>query len=270
MLIVFLDWCGRFQSTLPRGERLEIARDDESVYEFQSTLPRGERLEIQTLLNNDSDISIHAPAWGATHDRANNPPTRRNFNPRSRVGSDMKPILDATCGANFNPRSRVGSDSARVPRRRPREVFQSTLPRGERQGITEPQETGWSISIHAPAWGATRAYRPALLLCEISIHAPAWGATQCQAELNRIARISIHAPAWGATPIVPATGWMVLDFNPRSRVGSDKRYRWNARTKQYFNPRSRVGSDVDASCASVCAEGISIHAPAWGATCQGR
>ena len=37
---------------------------------FQSTLPRGERLGRITIENFDEpDISIHAPAWGATTDR---------------------------------------------------------------------------------------------------------------------------------------------------------------------------------------------------------
>ncbi|EEX75949.1 hypothetical protein SELSPUOL_02677 [Selenomonas sputigena ATCC 35185] len=33
------------------------------------------------------------------------------------------------------------------------------------------------ISIHAPAWGATRTAEIAREMTAISIHAPAWGAT---------------------------------------------------------------------------------------------
>ena len=33
----------------------------------------------------------------------------------------------------------------------------------------------------------------------ISIHAPAWGATLFKRHILAIPRISIHAPAWGAT-----------------------------------------------------------------------
>ena len=36
----------------------------------------------------------------------------------------------------------------------------------------------------------------------ISIHAPAWGATKARADINTALEISIHAPAWGATPRV--------------------------------------------------------------------
>ena len=33
------------------------------------------------------------------------------------------------------------------------------------------------ISIHAPAWGATKSYAAGNVISGISIHAPAWGAT---------------------------------------------------------------------------------------------
>ena len=100
-----------------------------------------------------------------------------------------------------------------------------------------------TISIHAPAWGATESKQFASMSYAISIHAPAWGATtypsnkiplyEFQSTRPRGARqvqacqpegrhpISIHAPAWGATLFV-----------------------------QQGNSAQR----------------ISIHAPAWGAT----
>ena len=34
-------------------------------------------------------ISIHAPAWGATRSQGRVPPASYHFNPRSRVGSDF-------------------------------------------------------------------------------------------------------------------------------------------------------------------------------------
>jgi hypothetical protein len=39
---------------------------------------------------------------------------------------------------------------------------------------------------------------PRLKLC-VSIHAPAWGATKRFSEEDLFERVSIHAPAWGAT-----------------------------------------------------------------------
>ena len=78
-----------------------------------------------------------------------------------------------------------------------------------------------------------------------------------------------------------------MNFNPRSRVGSDGHMpdgepvimisihapAWGATTPAavnalleiHFNPRSRVGSDKKY-VKTYMAKFISIHAPAWGAT----
>ncbi len=121
-----------FQSTLPNGERLtaEVSYDYDCV--FQSTLPNGERPL--------SPASVRIT---------------RNFNPRSRTGSDkvlvegkLKPDISihapergATSSMrvvrliqeHFNPRSRTGSDL------KPLTSISSRL-----------------ISIHAPERGATK------------------------------------------------------------------------------------------------------------------
>jgi len=55
------------------------------------------------------------------------------------------------------------------------------------------------VSIHAPAWGATRKTRHSASRNSVSIHAPAWGATEALGEFLECFRVSIHAPAWGAT-----------------------------------------------------------------------
>ena len=99
---------------------------------------------------------------------------------------------------NFNPRSREGSDNT-----------------------TQSSDVAFSISIHAPAKGATltkfhislfivfqstlprreRRYYGICYFCQlpISIHAPAKGATQKGHKSRRDLFISIHAPAKGAT-----------------------------------------------------------------------
>ena len=126
-------------------------------------------------------ISIHAPAWGATcyHD----PYERRhsNFNPRSRVGSDPSMIRTLAAPYTFQstlPRGERPANCAStvsdasfqstLPRgERQRgygggrllRQFQSTLPRGERLPILSMIPYVSRISIHAPAWGATRHKR---------------------------------------------------------------------------------------------------------------
>ena len=57
-----------------------------------------------------------------------------------------------------------------------------------------------------------------------------------------------------------------LDFNPRSREGSDHRAYCFVDRFVYFNPRSREGSDVDTTFLIVFKIVISTHAPARGAT----
>ena len=55
------------------------------------------------------------------------------------------------------------------------------------------------------------------------------------------------------------------NFNPRSREGSDGKYLYGIRRQHHFNPRSREGSDK-LVFAVTNPSNISIHAPAKGAT----
>ena len=91
-----------------------------------------------------------------------------------------------------------------------------------------------SISIHAPAKGATKRYIVHIDDLEISIHAPAKGATLMRSSLLRSTHISIHAPAKGATTYVFAKLRQVLHFNPRSREGSDNSRAINPRMIERF------------------------------------
>ena len=77
---------------------------------FQSTLPRGERRKSCLV-----------------------PPCCKNFNPRSHEGSDIPVTLIICWFIDFNPRSHEGSDTVMTWGDEPSYIFQSTLPRGERQ-----------------------------------------------------------------------------------------------------------------------------------------
>ena len=122
---------------------------------------------------------------------------------------------------NFNPRSREGSDRESIGW----EALNTISIHAPARGATPSrfhEEYSPYISIHAPARGATHVHVPVLSAYEISIHAPARGATMASVKSPHTAvPISIHAPARGAT------------------------------------------EDV---LGSVYMEGISIHAPARGAT----
>ena len=192
-----------------------------AVMVFQFTLPRGERLDARRQLRH-WHVSIHAPAWGATN-----------------TGTQAR----QACMFQFTlPRGeRPGGRGGRGRGSR----FQFTLPRGERHYLIAPPPEEPSVSIHAPAWGAT----------------------------NRLAApdspppVSIHAPAWGATPTSKPSSKSKSSFNSRSRVGSDttaiceavvdrafqftlprgERQQRRPRANRFwpcFNSRSRVGSDL--------------------------
>ena len=121
------------------------------------------------------------------------------------------------------------------------------------------------VSIHAPAWGATRQNVLFDWDKRVSIHAPAWGATLPSPYDGTYHRVSIHAPAWGATPTFPSVFVENSGFNPRARVGRDSEPKIRPSASRSFNPRARVGRDLQDLESTVTAK-VSIHAPAWGAT----
>ena len=137
-----------------------------------------------------------------------------------------------------------GATFVALSRRPTFQKFQSTRPRGARRGAQHTGLRTRGVSIHAPARGATpvRRLQPAL------------------------DAVSIHAPARGATSRRDAGGAGEHCFNPRAREGRDScRLLPSARTRR-FNPRAREGRDAPRAGADQSAVGVSIHAPARGAT----
>ena len=101
---------------------------------------------------------------------------------------------------NFNPRSREGSDVEIKACDYAHAIFQSALPRGERHGASvEYKPTMTTISIRAPARGATKSGKHTVVYSVISIRAPARGATKSRNTSYPGLDISIRAPARGAT-----------------------------------------------------------------------
>ena len=177
--------------------RYFIAR---AAWQFQSTLPRRERRMQSHFCRRPHQISIHAPAKGATQFQY---ALDTDFGFQSTLPRRERRNKCRTpwhC-CYFNPRSREGSDAVAVIIRPSPVLFQSTLPRRERRKYHKTHLPPKVISIHAPAKGAT-----------VPPHSS--GTDQS---------ISIHAPAKGATiaTVLPMTA-LVAHFNPRSREGSDR------------------------------------------------
>ena len=125
--------------------------------------------------------------------------------------------------------------------------FQSTHPRGVRPDRLRILFRMYIVSIHAPAWGATKSSFGCRGSSAVSIHAPSWGATRSGREQYRDRS----------------------RFNPRTRVGCDAHIAERIGEHVGFNPRTRVGCDWYEQAVAAGYK-VSIHAPAWGATGERR
>ena len=165
-----------FQSTRPRGARRARSSGVDNVRCFNP------RARVGRDFCTTSAITQPA-AFQSTRPRGARRPTKPrcwpwpSFNPRARVGRDRGPQARAADVHGFNPRARVGRDPTITWPRPIVTQFQSTRPRGARPAPARSQGLPRRVSIHAPAWGATRW--PPACRCPpaVSIHAPAWGAT---------------------------------------------------------------------------------------------
>jgi len=250
---------------------------------FQSTRPRGARLWNQTRTP-EKNVSIHAPAWGATPACPPRASWLRCFNPRARVGRDgiaifrfslfsvsihapawgaTRTSLQSRPRSSFNPRARVGRDHA-TPVAILLAVVSIHAPAWGATRLARQGRAGCDVSIHAPAWGATGFWFGYRCHVGVSIHAPAWGATAVAAGVGATMEVSIHAPAWGATWArhQMAKAGAFQSTRPRGARPRTSKIRGFGRR---FNPRARVGRDIAIPFFGVIAA-VSIHAPAWGAT----
>ena len=125
--------------------------------------------------------------------------------------------------------------------------FQSTHPRGVRRKPTDALSPAGTISIHAPTWGATLISSQIDLNEQISIHAPTWGATVMEHACAESCRFQSTHPR-GVRHGKAATGYVDVKF-------------------QSTHPRGVRRARLAAQCLL---QGISIHAPTWGATYNTR
>ncbi len=177
----------------PVGEAMDLTRRM-----FQPTLPCGERQRRLRDRRLQVAVSTHAPVWGATapYPRPRSPGA--GFNPRSRVGSDVRVVARVDVHRRFNPRSRVGSDLQAI---------------GASAGPT--------VSTHAPVWGATSLVGRVEVFAGFQPTLPCGERRVAAGVEEGRGGVSTHAPVWGATQYPDACRSPLPGFNPRSRVGSD-------------------------------------------------
>ena len=142
--------------------------------------------------------------------------------------------------------------------------FQSTHPHGVRRKVLDRRARDW-VSIHAPAWGATQETYTIVAPWEFQSTHP-HGVRRCVLGVGVLSLVvSIHAPAWGATPPISGS-YCRKSFqstHPHGVRRGDVGGPTYPRPFQSTHPHGvRRGADYYAA-ASI---GVSIHAPAWGAT----
>src|SRR5690606_31836152 len=157
----------------------------------------------------------------------------RCFNPRPRMGGDITNATKRPKSACFNPRPRMGGDNDEAQKGLLRVCFN---PR-PRMGGDPEQIVSCAVGF---AFQSTPPYggRQNLLVKSNSLH-----------------RVSIHAPVWGATNCSGKLFATLFSFNPRPRMGGDRRFHFPGQLKGRFNPRPRMGGDeIDGSHYHVYAD----------------
>ena len=143
-----------------------------------------------------------------------------SFNPRPRMAGDASLTVTTPNPRSFNPRPRMAGDSHGGGRDHQRDGFN---PRPRMAGDLNGEILGpiLEVSIHARAWGATRALKSASETVDVSIHARAWRATFVGDKSGSMSGVSIHARAWRATRRPGESAERLTRFNPRPRMAGD-------------------------------------------------
>ena len=143
--------------------------------------------------------------------------------------------------------------------------FQFTRPQGARQ------EKSGKCSLSNRFNSRARKGRDPIRLqysptLGVSIHAPARGATSAFRRRLRGEQVSIHAPARGATITCLAIRLVRCRFNSRARKGRDHSFEVTQRRREFQFTRPQ-GARRELPDLIGHPLKVSIHAPARGATC---
>ena len=202
-------------------------------------------------------------------------------------GARLVPIEQAHPSMRFQSTRPRGARRANRRLRFKLTEFQSTRPRGARPMLFPLAPCARHVSIHAPAWGATRFSRVGEGSSEFQSTRPRgarrwlcrWmampyrfnprarvGRDEEAVEASLGGIVSIHAPAWGATWLNQECQTHGSCFNPRARVGRDLGSpSFLSQSVRFQSTRPR-GARPGFELVDQLLGDVSIHAPAWGAT----
>ena len=153
---------------------MQVPEEEKYLNTFQSTLPRGERRKAPCQ-GYISKISIHAPARGATMQLG------------SELQLDTISIHAPARGATGSRRNRKGDN-----------IFQSTLPRGERLAQLSHCITQFYFNPRSREGSDRRAFYMSDLWKNFNPRSREGSDAAEEIGFSPV-RISIHAPARGAT-----------------------------------------------------------------------
>ena len=211
---------------------------------FQSTRPRGARRLLQALLVGDYWVSIHAPAWGAT------------------IITDYQ----VTGGSCFNPRARVGRDTVTCASPASGSRFQSTRPRGARPGCPPADTEAPSVSIHAPAWGATSRRTISSRSSWFQSTRPRGARPDRRGHVAKTNKFQSTRPR-GARRVPAAGAVDRFPFQSTRPRGARHVFDCSSRFSQPVSIHAPAWGATRYRPLLIVNDNVSIHAPAWGATC---
>ena len=228
-----------FQFTLPRGERLAPRQRRPINRRFNSRSRVGSD-GVGGVTKEEQEVSIPAPAWGATR-RERDSLAGPQFQFTLPRGERHNVVACTARHERFNSRSRVGSDPM-LTDFLDRVRFQFTLPRGERPEAATREGGRSAFQFTLP-----RGERPLRVVViagvlQFQFTLPRGERLCPTVYCGRIGRFQFTLPR-GERPGSRRPGDHVVRFNSRSRVGSDRRLLTSTRLHSSFNSRSRVGSD---------------------------
>ena len=150
-------------------------------------------------------------------------------------------------------------------------TFQSTRPRGARPiGKSSGHITCSCFNPRARVGRDHQRRKPPLNRMGFQSTRPRGARLSHLSEPLYSAYDSIHAPAWGATSRSRSRRTPHRSFNPRARVGRDRGDVVGADQLTRFQSTRPRGARPARGQVCMRGRGVSIHAPAWGATAHDR